>query len=179
MFVITCSEFEQVEPGGAPEFFLARSKYVAWSVGSTVQQAGCRLQAWSCTAAHMHSALSVFPCVTSRCAFIAGEWVHTALTFATLDPSSELPLTEVASCSADDVHAAVLAATDALNGPSWGYASTAYQRSSFLRRLAAVLEEHKQDIANLDSLDEGKPKVLMYLSSQVIYWHLTMDVMVV
>ena len=57
----------------------------------------------------------------------------------------------------EDVDLAVEAAKRCLNGPDWGYASTGKQRAVVLRKLAAIFEERKDEIARLDSLDEGKP----------------------
>jgi betaine-aldehyde dehydrogenase len=53
--------------------------------------------------------------------------------------------------------AAVEAAIACLNSPNWGYASTGAQRAQVLRKLGTLIEARKDELARLDSLDQGKP----------------------
>jgi acyl-CoA reductase-like NAD-dependent aldehyde dehydrogenase len=76
-------------------------------------------------------------------------------TFETLDPSSGHPLTTVAQGDAADVNAAVRAARRALSG-AWA-TITPIERGSILSRLADLLESHADELAELESLDNGKP----------------------
>jgi acyl-CoA reductase-like NAD-dependent aldehyde dehydrogenase len=109
------------------------------------------------------SIIGSFACIQSRCAFIDGHWV-TPLSgeyFDTIDPATEEVITQVANCGPEDVDRAVAAAYAALNGPHWGYASSAHQRASFLRRLAVLISENRVKLSWIDSLDEGKPRVII------------------
>ena len=94
---------------------------------------------------------------TTGCAFINGDWVEVSDTFATINPSTEETIAHVANCGPAEVDAAVLAARSSLESSDWGYKSIILQRIAFLRALAGLLEASKEDLAILDSLDEGKP----------------------
>ena len=52
---------------------------------------------------------------------------------------------------------AVAAAKTCLYSTSWGFASTGAQRADILRKLNTIITARKDEIANLDSLDMGKP----------------------
>lgn len=75
--------------------------------------------------------------------------------FATLDPATGDELSRVALGSADDVDAAVRAARRALNGP-WAELLPV-ERGNVLTRLADLMEGHADELAELESLDNGKP----------------------
>ncbi len=87
---------------------------------------------------------------------IDGEWTAAAsgATFATLDPASGTTLTDVARGSAPDVDRAVASARRALGGP-WGRMRPA-ERSALLWRIADLMQEHLDDLAELETLDQGK-----------------------
>lgn len=89
--------------------------------------------------------------------FIAGKAVPAASgeRFATIDPSFEEPLAEVARGRAADVDAAVRAAHDAMHGPWAGFAPAA--RGRLLLRLAEIVAAHKEELAGLETADVGKP----------------------
>lgn len=86
---------------------------------------------------------------------IGGRWVGTSDTFASLDPATGETLAEVARASTADVDAAVSAASTALAGPAWARMRPA-DRSKLLWRIADVMEEHLDDLAELETLDQGK-----------------------
>jgi aldehyde dehydrogenase (NAD+) len=78
-------------------------------------------------------------------------------TFETLDPSSGEVIAQVAQAGAQDVDAAVRAAAAAFEqGSKWRRAPAA-ERSRLLMRLADLVEEHGEELAELESLDNGKP----------------------
>jgi acyl-CoA reductase-like NAD-dependent aldehyde dehydrogenase len=78
-------------------------------------------------------------------------------TFETVDPSSGEAIAAVAHAGPADVDAAVQAATAAFaQGSKWRQAP-APERSRLLNRLADLIEEHGQELAELESLDNGKP----------------------
>ncbi len=88
---------------------------------------------------------------------VGGEWIDAAdgQTFATLNPATGRPLGEVALAGIGDVDAAVGAAQAALAG-EWGRLSGA-DRGVLLWRLADLVEAHADELAELETLDNGKP----------------------
>jgi acyl-CoA reductase-like NAD-dependent aldehyde dehydrogenase len=75
-------------------------------------------------------------------------------TFATLNPATGAPLCDVAAGDAADVDRAVAAARRAL--PAWAALLPA-QRERLLLRFAEAVEAHKEELAQLETLDNGKP----------------------
>ena len=90
--------------------------------------------------------------------YIGGRFVsaQSGRTFESLDPASETVLAQVAEADAADVDLAVLAARKAFDGP-WRTQFTPSQRSQCLWRLADLIEARGEILAQLDSLDTGKP----------------------
>jgi acyl-CoA reductase-like NAD-dependent aldehyde dehydrogenase len=88
--------------------------------------------------------------------FVGGEWVDAASgeTMEVINPATGETIAEVPRCSAEDVDRAVAAANSAL--PGW-LDSTPKERSELLHKLADVLEEHGEELAQLESLNVGKP----------------------
>eukprot|EP01041_Mallomonas_annulata_P008751 gene8749-18097_t len=91
--------------------------------------------------------------------YINGEWVlpKNCGTFKVMNPATGSLLTECSNATAEDVDKAVAAARKCLEGPSWGFASTGTQRATVLRKLGEIIAARKDEIANLDTLDMGKP----------------------
>ncbi len=89
--------------------------------------------------------------------FIDGEWVQPASgkTFATIDPSTEETIGEVARGDATDVDRAARAADHALRGP-WSRMTPA-ERGRLLLKLADAITAAKDEIALMETLDVGKP----------------------
>src|SRR5277367_5363908 len=71
-----------------------------------------------------------------------------------LDPATENPIAEVAQGGKADVDKAVSAARAAL--PVWG-ALRAAERGRILQRAATLLEQHQEELIEIESLDAGKP----------------------
>ncbi|MCU0511167.1 MAG: aldehyde dehydrogenase family protein [Anaerolineae bacterium] len=92
---------------------------------------------------------------------IGGAWVPAASgeTFATLNPATGRPLTQVAQGAAVDIDRAVQAARAAF--PAWAALLPA-QRERLLHRFADLMEEHKAELAQLETLDNGKPFNVAY-----------------
>src|SRR3954451_24583155 len=88
---------------------------------------------------------------------IGSDWVEAAdgRTFETIDPSSGEVICEVAQAGAEDVERAAKAARAALEG-EWGKMPAA-GRSLLINRLADLIERNKDELAELESLDNGKP----------------------
>jgi acyl-CoA reductase-like NAD-dependent aldehyde dehydrogenase len=76
-------------------------------------------------------------------------------TFDTVDPSTGQTIAAVAQGGADDVDRAVAAAREALEG-KWG-SLTASKRSAMMLALADAMEANADELAELESLDNGKP----------------------
>jgi aldehyde dehydrogenase (NAD+)/phenylacetaldehyde dehydrogenase len=77
-------------------------------------------------------------------------------TFATLDPSSGREIATVAQAGVEDVERAVRAAREALENGPWG-SMAATGREQLMHALAQAIEDHEQELAELESLDNGKP----------------------
>jgi acyl-CoA reductase-like NAD-dependent aldehyde dehydrogenase len=95
---------------------------------------------------------------------IGGEVVPAAdgRTFSTPDPSTGLDIAEVALAGTEDVDRAVRAARAALEGPQWADMLPA-ERGRLIGRLADLVEAHADELAELESLDGGKPVKLAKL----------------
>jgi 1-pyrroline dehydrogenase len=89
-------------------------------------------------------------------AFVGGEWVDSASgeTMDVINPATGEVVAAVPSCVAEDVDRAVAAAAKAL--PEW-LDKTPKDRSELLHKLADVLEENAEELAQLESLNVGKP----------------------
>jgi len=83
-------------------------------------------------------------------------------TFETLDPATGDVLAEVAYGGPEDVERAVGAARSALEQGSWA-SMPAADRGRYLERLSVLLEEHADELAQLESLDNGKPVTMAKL----------------
>src|SRR5271163_1141583 len=90
---------------------------------------------------------------------IDGQWVNSASgkTFPTLNPATGEVITQVAEADAADVDRAVAAARAAFETGAWRRKMTASQRGAMLNRLADLVEKHADELAQLESLDNGKP----------------------
>ena len=77
-------------------------------------------------------------------------------TFDDIDPATGDILTTVASGGEADVDAAVAAARRAFENPSWRRMPPA-ARSKLMVRLADLIEDNADELAILESLDNGKP----------------------
>ena len=76
-------------------------------------------------------------------------------TFTTVNPATEEPITTVAEAGAEDVDRAVRAARAALEGP-WAKLKP-IERSRLLWKLGDLVLAHADELARLETLDNGKP----------------------
>jgi acyl-CoA reductase-like NAD-dependent aldehyde dehydrogenase len=76
-------------------------------------------------------------------------------TFATLDPATGREIAQVAHGGAEDVRLAVTSAREAFEGPWASLAPSARER--LMLALAQAIEDHEQELAEIESLDNGKP----------------------
>ncbi|WP_330324070.1 aldehyde dehydrogenase family protein [Streptomyces pseudovenezuelae] len=90
--------------------------------------------------------------------FVGGRWREAADGARTevLDPSRGAVLTTVAEAGAEDVDAAVRAAREAFDGGTWSGLS-GRERGRILHRVAELIRENADELAQLESLDVGKP----------------------
>jgi aldehyde dehydrogenase (NAD+) len=89
--------------------------------------------------------------------FVDGEFgpADSGRTFATVNPATEEPLTQVAEAGAADVNRAVAAARAAYE-QVWG-PMPGSERAKYLYRIARILQERAREFAVLESIDNGKP----------------------
>jgi phenylacetaldehyde dehydrogenase len=89
---------------------------------------------------------------------IDGKWVDaiSGKTFATLDPSTEEPLVQVAEGDKQDVDLAVKAARRAFENGPWRK-MTPSERGRAIWKLADLMEQNLEQFAELETLDNGKP----------------------
>ncbi len=76
------------------------------------------------------------------------------MTLTVYNPATAEPIAELAQAGVEETDAAVAAATAAL--PAWRAVSPA-DRGRLLRRLAALVEEHLDELATIESRNVGKP----------------------
>ena len=90
--------------------------------------------------------------------FIAGEWRTSPSSnlFQTFDPGTGEVLAALYEATPQDVADAVDAATNAFVKSGWA-GLAANERSVYLHRLADLVENRRSEIADLESLDVGKP----------------------
>ncbi|KYG35407.1 aldehyde dehydrogenase family protein [Priestia endophytica] len=90
--------------------------------------------------------------------YINGSFIESAngKTFETVNPATGEMLARVAEAEEEDINRAVEAARDAFDNGPWSRMGTA-ERSRLIYKLADLIEENKQELAELESLDNGKP----------------------
>ncbi|CAL5444659.1 unnamed protein product [Camellia sinensis] len=89
---------------------------------------------------------------------INGQFVDSASgkTFPTYDPRTGEVIAQVAEGHAEDINRAVSAARKAFDEGPWPK-MTAYERSRILLRFADLVEKHSDEIAALETWNNGKP----------------------
>ena len=91
---------------------------------------------------------------------INNKWVESVSgkTFETLNPATGEPLAKVAEADAADVDLAVKAARKAFHSKSPWRRMSASERGKLIGRLADLMEKNADELATLESLDNGKPR---------------------
>jgi acyl-CoA reductase-like NAD-dependent aldehyde dehydrogenase len=106
---------------------------------------------------------------------INNEWVpaKSGRTFRTVNPATERVLGVVAEGDKADVDEAVQVARRAFEEGPWARMGPA-DRSRLLRRFAGLMEEHADELAELESLDNGMTlgtaRIFLSLSIETIYY---------
>ena len=90
--------------------------------------------------------------------FINGQWADSASgrTFETPNPATGETLARVAEGEAEDIDRAVKAARKAFDEGPWGR-MTPSERGRIIWRIGDLIYEHLDELAQLESLDNGKP----------------------
>jgi phenylacetaldehyde dehydrogenase len=95
---------------------------------------------------------------TPRQLFIDGQWTEAASgkTFETPNPATGEALASVAEGDAEDIDRAVRAARRAFDEGPWA-GITPSERGRMIWRIGDLILEHADELAQLESLDNGKP----------------------
>ncbi|HVL14610.1 MAG TPA: aldehyde dehydrogenase family protein, partial [Gemmata sp.] len=98
------------------------------------------------------------PRVADQQMLIGGKWVNSVSgkTFDTINPATSEVICKVAEGDKADIDLAVKAARDAFETGPWSRMN-ASGRGRLLNKLADAIESHKEELAALESLDNGKP----------------------
>lgn len=88
--------------------------------------------------------------------FINGKFVNSSSlkTMPSVNPCDETVICEVQSASKEDVDKAVLAAKKAFEDGEWSKISPR-ERGQLMFRLADLMEQHKEELATIESIDSG------------------------
>lgn len=91
-------------------------------------------------------------------AFINGEYcdAHDGQTFECINPANGQLLTNIARCSAEDAKQAVAVAKATFESGVWS-SMAPVKRKKILQKFAALMQDHLQELALLETLDMGKP----------------------
>jgi phenylacetaldehyde dehydrogenase len=94
----------------------------------------------------------------TRQMLINGKWVDavSGKTFPTYNPATGEVLANVAEGDKEDINRAVAAARAAFDTGPWSKI-TPSQRGKLIWKLADLIEQHAEEFAQLESLDNGKP----------------------
>lgn len=87
-------------------------------------------------------------------ALIDGKWVNSSSTFPVISPSNGQLIGEAAECDEQNLLAAIEASKQAFK--TWSL-TTAKERSSLIYRLFELQLKHKEELAELITLEMGKP----------------------
>src|SRR5215472_5123784 len=90
---------------------------------------------------------------------INGQWIEgSGKSFDTVNPATGEVLTKISEASAKDVDSAVAAARKAFDDPAGAWRKiSASERGKVLWRIADLVEKNIDELAELETLDNGKP----------------------
>jgi aldehyde dehydrogenase (NAD+) len=96
--------------------------------------------------------------VKDQLMLIDGKWRQSVSgkLFETVDPATGQTICRVAEGDAADIDLAVAAARRAFDSGPWGRMSAA-ERGRLIYKLADLIEKNREELATLESLDNGKP----------------------
>jgi len=109
------------------------------------------------TAPQIHSRVQEF-IGAPRKMFIDGKWVAAASgkNFPVYNPATGQVMAQVAEGDREDINRAVKAARRAFEDGPWS-TMTSSERGRVIWKLADLIEEHLEEFAQIESLDNGKP----------------------
>lgn len=110
------------------------------------------------SAPHPGPAASAFLSRGSYKLFIAGEWTdaRSGETLKTSDPATGKVIGKIGRGGKEDVDEAVAAARSAFEKGPW-HSATPIERAAILNKAADLMEAHIDELAELETLDQGKP----------------------
>ncbi|GHO97248.1 aldehyde dehydrogenase [Reticulibacter mediterranei] len=90
---------------------------------------------------------------------INGQWVQAASSkhFPVYNPATGEVMAQVAEGDKEDINRAVQAARHAFDSGPWHTTMSPSMRGRLMTRLADLIEQHAEEFAQLESLDNGKP----------------------
>lgn len=90
--------------------------------------------------------------------YIGGEWSNGAddATFVTRNPATDEAVATVAQAGQRDAERGLTAARDAFESQAWGGLSSA-ERGRYLAAMADYIRNHEEELAQVESLDVGRP----------------------
>ena len=90
--------------------------------------------------------------------YIGGKWVDTnsSKTFDVEDPATGKKLSTCAAGNSDDIDLAVKAAREAFDSGKWT-GIPANERGKIIWKIGDLIDNHTEELAQLESLDNGKP----------------------
>ncbi|WP_342361051.1 aldehyde dehydrogenase family protein [Terrarubrum flagellatum] len=102
--------------------------------------------------------LDIVHTLPKRGLLIGGEWrqARSGRDFLTLNPATGSPIASIPEAGVEDVDAAVASARRAIDEGAWGR-MTGADRARVLRRLADLVERHRERFVELEAIDAGKP----------------------
>src|SRR3954452_5242079 len=103
---------------------------------------------------------SIQPQIKQTKILISNNWVDSVSgkTFETINPATGEVIAKVAEADAPDVDLAVKAARKAFHSKGPWRTMSASERGKLLNRLADLIEKNVDELAMLESLDNGKPR---------------------
>ena len=109
------------------------------------------------TAPQLHHRVQEF-IARPRQMFIDGKWMNAASgkTFPTYNPATGEVMAQIAEGDREDINRAVKAARKAFESGPWSD-MTASERGRLVWKLGELIEQHNEEFAQIESLDNGKP----------------------
>lgn len=90
--------------------------------------------------------------------YINGEYcdAQSGKTLAVINPATDEKLTDIARCQSEDVDLAVKYARQAFQSGEWSSSAPSH-RKAVLYKFADLIDQHRETLALLETLDTGKP----------------------
>src|SRR5258708_3950242 len=89
--------------------------------------------------------------------YINNEWVGSSATREVINPATAEAIAVVPEASKEDADRAIAAARAAFDNTDWRDSSKAQQRGRILFKMAALIRKHAAMLAELETLNTGKP----------------------